>query len=329
MGNSRRLSLFLMVLTAFLLVSVTALAADPGDPFPESSALSDQSAGSVLFYNIYTSSAASPTAENTRINITNTSALAPISVHLFFIDGATCNPADSTICLTANQTASFYAADLDPGTTGYIVAIATDESGCPIKFNFLIGDEYVKFASGHAANLGAEAVRGINVLPCSDTEPLHRLNFNDNEYGRLPATVAIDNLPSRADGNDTLVILNRPSGNLAVGADSIGAVVGLLYNDAENGYSFSFTTNQCQIKFSVNDTVPRTVPRFSTIVPAGRTGWMRLFTYNDNTPLLGAVINRNEAATESPAAYNQGHNLHKLRLTNSSVTIPVFPPNCG
>lgn len=328
MGASRRSSSLLMVLMILFLTSVTALAADPGVPFPDNSAVSDQRAGSALFYNIYTSSATSPSTENTRINITNTSSFSSVSVHIFFIDGSSCSPADSAICLTANQTATFNAADLDPGTAGYIFAIATDGNGCPIKFNFLIGDEYVKFASGHQANLGAEAVGAINVPPCGETEPVYTVNFNDSEYGRLPATVAVDNIASRLDGNDTLVILNRPSGNLAIGADSLGPISGVLYNDTENVFSFSFTTRQCQIRFSVSDTVPRTAPRFTTVVPAGRTGWMKFFTFT-NTPLLGAVINRNNEAAASPRAFNHGHNLHKLRLTNSSIIIPVFPANCS
>jgi hypothetical protein len=46
--------------------------------------------------------------------------------------------------------------------------------------------------------------------------------------------------------------------------------------------------------------------------------------------LLGAVINFNAAASASPTAFNQGHNLHKLRLAPSSIfRIPIFPPNCG
>src|SRR5262249_37058988 len=134
---------------------------------------------------------------------------------------------------------------------------------------------------------------------------------------------------SRADGNDTLVILNRASGNLAIGADSIGAVGGILYSDTENPYSFTFTSNQCQFRFSVSNTIPRTAPRFSTVVPAGRSGWIKFFTFRDNVALLGAAINLNTSATTAATAFNQGHNLHKLRLTNSSVTIPIFPPSCG
>jgi hypothetical protein len=329
MGASRRFSSLFIGLTILFLATVTAFAADPGAPIPDTSAVSDQRAGSVLFYNVYTSSATNPGTENTRINITNTSSARSAVVHLFFVDGTSCSPADSVICLTANQTATFTTGDLDPGTAGYLVAIAIDANGCPIKFNFLIGDEYVKFASGHTANLGAEAVAGIDVSRCGDVDSLTTLNFNDGQYGRLPATVAVDNLPSRADGNDTLVILDRPSGNLAIGADALGAVVGILYNDEENAFSFSFTSNQCQFKFSVSNTTPRTAPRFSTVVPAGRSGWIKFFTYRDNVPLLGAVINLNASASSSATAFSEGHNLHKLRLTNSSITIPVFPPSCG
>jgi hypothetical protein len=329
MGASRRFpSLFIGLATLFL-TTVTVFAGDPGTPLADTSAVSDQQAGSVLFYNVYTSSASNPGVENTRINITNTSSVAPAIVHLFFIDGASCSPADSVICLTANQTASFSTGDLDPGTSGYIVAVAIDENGCPTKFNFLIGDEYVKFASGHAANLGAEAVAAIEVLPCNDVEPLTRLNFDGVQYGRLPATVAVDNIQSRVDGNDTLLILNRPSGNLAVGADAIGAVAGILYSDDESPYSFTFTSNQCQTKFIITNTTPRTAPRFTTVVPSGHSGWIKLYTYRENVPLLGATINFNPSASASPAAFNQGSNLHKLKLTNSSIIIPVFSPSCS
>jgi hypothetical protein len=327
MRTSRRFSSLTLVLTALILMTVSAIAADPGLPLSDDSAVSDQKAGSVLIYNIYTSSATSPTTENTRINITNTSSSSAVAVHLFFIDGSSCSPADSVLCLTANQTASFRASDFDPGTMGYIVALAMDENGCPIKHNFLIGDLYVKFASGHEANLGAEAVGAIEAPVCEETTTNLTLNFNGVQYGRLPATVAIDNIASRVDGNDTLLILNRVSGNLAVGADAIGAIAGILYNDAENAFSFTFSTNQCQLKFSITNTLPRTAPRFTTVVPTGRSGWMKLFTYT-GAPLLGAAINLNQAAGASPSAFNQGHNLHKLRLTSSSISIPIFAPNC-
>jgi hypothetical protein len=43
--------------------------------------------------------------------------------------------------------------------------------------------------------------------------------------------------------------------------------------------------------------------------------------------MLKDLFNAN--AGSSAEAFNQGHNLHKLTLTNAaSVTIPVFTPGC-
>jgi uncharacterized repeat protein (TIGR01451 family) len=122
--------------------TINCPAIGPGAVFPSTGEVSDQKAGSVLVYNLYSSSIAAPNQQNTRVSITNTNPSLPIAVHLFFVDGATCSIADSLVCLTPNQTASFLASDIDPGTTGYIVAVASDlVTGCPVNFNFLIGDD--------------------------------------------------------------------------------------------------------------------------------------------------------------------------------------------
>src|SRR5207247_1481906 len=112
--------------------------ADPGTPIPATSPISDEKAGSVLFYNQYISNPTNPASENTRINITNTNPTATAFIHLFFVDGMSCAVADNLLCLTANQTTSFLTSDIDPGVQGYIIAIAVDgASGLPTKFDFL------------------------------------------------------------------------------------------------------------------------------------------------------------------------------------------------
>src|SRR5688572_21541652 len=126
MRNSHRLSSLLLILAALILFAAAALGADPGVPYPPGTPISDQKPGSILIYNVYTSSPSGAASHNTKINITNTSSTQSTLVHLFFIDGATCSPADSMICLTPNQTASFRASDLDPGVTGFLVAVAID-----------------------------------------------------------------------------------------------------------------------------------------------------------------------------------------------------------
>lgn len=322
------LSLFVLALMASM-----ALAADPGLPYPATSEASDQKAGSLLFYNTYTSGASSGTTENTRINITNTNVNFAAFVHLYFVSEG-CSIADSYICLTATQTASFLTSDIDPGVRGYIVAVAVDgRAGCPISFNFLIGDEYLKAAGGYSANLGAVAFSALydGVLPgCDSNSVVATINFNGaaGGYNLTPAALALDNVGSRADGNDTVLILNRVGGNLGIGASSLGTLFGLLYDDAENVLSFSITGG-CQFRSSLNNNTPRTTPRFETFIPAGRTGWLKVYNQTAAIGILGASVNANPNAATSAGAFVSGHNLHHLTLTpNASYVVPVFPPSC-
>jgi CSLREA domain-containing protein len=301
----------------------------PGALPAATSPISDQKAGSVLIFNVYTSST-NPIQQNTRVSITNINPTLPAFVHLFLVDGASCSVADSILCLTANQTTTFLASDLDPGTTGYIIAVAVDGNGCPTNFNYLIGDEYVKFSTGHAANLGAEAITAIaGGLPLCDTNSTTAtLAFDGISYNLVPHVLAADNIGSRADGNDTLLILNRIGGNLATGASTLGTIFGLFYDDSERGVSFNLAAGACQFRNSITNTLPRITPRFDQFVPAGRTGWFKVWVPG-LFGMTGAILNTNPNAGTSAGAFDQGHNLHKLTLTSTaSYTIPIFPPGC-
>jgi hypothetical protein len=318
----------LLALFALVMMAAAALAADPGMAYPEASEVSDQKAGSILIYNYYTSGATSGTTTNTRINMTNTGTK-NTAVHLFFVANS-CQVADSFICLTPNQTASFLASDIDPGVTGYLVAIASDGDGVPTKYNRLIGDEYIKLSTGHSANLGAEAISAVadeGLVSLTDGGAQAVINFNGTQFNRIPRVVAADSIPSRADGNDTILVLNRIGGNLATGASTLSSLFGLLYDDAESVYSFS-VSGGCQLASSLSNTFPRTTPRFESIIPAGRTGWLKIGSQSD-IGILGAMMNANANAGAQSGAFNGGHNLHKLTLSGSAAyTIPVFPPSC-
>jgi len=303
----------------------------PGAPLPSQSAVSDQKPGSVLLFNFYTSNATSSNSENTRVSLTNTHLSNTAFVHLFFVDGSNCSVADAFICLTPNQTTSLLISDLDPGVSGYLVAVASDRStGLPSSFNHLIGDEYVKLSSGHAANLGAEAFAALSPNPAGNdqTASTARLNFDGVSYNQAARALAVDNIPDRASGNNTLLIVNAFGGNLATGASTLGAIFGLVYDDTESAFSFNLTSSACQLRSALSANFPRTTPRFDQVIPAGRSGWMKFWAMND-AALSGAVINFNENAGRSAMSYNQGHNLHKLTFTGTaSLTIPVFPASC-
>lgn len=314
--------------TAFSVCDVVDCpATGPGGVFPAPAEASDQKAGSVLIYNLYTSST-DPTRQNTRINLTNSHPQLPSFVHLFFVAEG-CSVADSYVCLTANQTASFLASDLDPGTSGYLVAVAVDAIGCPTAFNHLLGDEYVKFASGHAANLNAVAFAALpgGLTTCDGNSVTTALNFDGLSYNRAPRVLALSNVGSRADGNDTLLILNRIGGNLGLGASTLSTLFGILYDDAENALSFQMT-GSCQLRNSITNNFPRTAPRFETFVPAGRSGWLKVFSQSPtDIGILGAVINVNANAAAAAGAFNQGHNLHALTLSaTNTYIVPIFPP---
>lgn len=333
MRTSRKLTTALLALCALVVMGTAALAADPGISYPVASEVSDQKAGSVLVYPYYTSNPAAANVQNTRFNITNTSATSAAFVHLFFVDGANCSVSDRYICLTANQTLTFLASEQDPGTRGYLVAISVDGViGCPNSFNFLIGDEYVKTEAGHQANLGAEAFAALfegNVAGCDGADTDALLVFNGTTgYNRWPLVVAASSIPPLPDGNNTQLILVRAGGSLISGVSGSQPIFGILYNDQEEPHSFTVNVT-CQLLQQLTDNFPRTTPRFQQVIPAGQSGWMKLWT-TTGVGLLGAVINNNANAASASGAFRGGRNLHKLTLSpTNTYTIPIFPPACG
>ncbi|MCG3163125.1 MAG: hypothetical protein JMDDDDMK_04503 [Acidobacteria bacterium] len=307
-----------------------------GDPYPALSEASDQKEGSILFYPIYTSDAANGNSQNTRISMTNTSPTERVTVHLFAVDGASCAILDAFVCLTPNQTVSFMASDFDPGSSGYLVAVAVeDDTGLPRAFNELIGDEYVKFSSGHHANLNAESVAATMMFPAG-TDPnvtSATLKFDGMSYNRLPRILAADNIPSAVDGNSTMLIINRVGGNFTLSGALIGGITGLLFNDEETSFSFTANQSSCQYRTILSNTFPRTFTPFNRVIDAGHTGWMKFWGVDDSRgsekALFGSIINFNSAANANANAYNQGHNLHKMTLTDKAeIVVPVFIPSC-
>jgi hypothetical protein len=339
MQTSRKLTHALVALFALVMMSMAALAAEPGSPYPPTSEISDQKAGSILVYNYYSSPSTPTPNHNTRINITNTNSTNGVIVHLFFV-ADNCTVADFKLPMSQNYTYTFNVDEFDPNINGFLVAVASDgDTGLPKSHNFLIGDEYIKLPGGASANLAAEAIAATyeGVLDQSPDNFGAVLRFGDPakdplaRYNRLPAVLAVDNFPSRADQNETTVILNRLEGDLSGSlSPKLGRLFALVYDDNETPYSSSIPATDCQYRFviGVNDqTVLRTAPRLSSIIKAGQSGWIRIYSSDGKTPLLGSMINFNPNTNSRRDVFNGGHNLHKLAFTTVtiSVTVPVFP----
>ncbi|MFM8392875.1 MAG: Kelch repeat-containing protein, partial [Acidobacteriota bacterium] len=279
-----------------------------------------QRAGSVLIYNLYTSGV-NPSTNDTRLTLTNINPTERANVHLFFVDGSSCAVADLFVTLTQNQTLSLQASDFDPGVTGYVVAVVTDENGCPTRQNDLLGGAFVKFDTGHRANLPAVSIAGVGIPACNPNSPTATLAFDGTSYNELPRALALDSLESRATGNSTMLVLNRIGGDLSTGASSLGTMAGLLFDDLEASQSFTLTGGSCQVRGVLGNNYPRTAPRYDVVIPAGRTGWMKLWSVSD-AAMTGALINN------ATIGFSGGHNLHALTTTSTAtLTIPVFPAN--
>jgi hypothetical protein len=197
-------------------------------------------------------------------------------------------------------------------------------NGCPIIFNSLIGDDYVKLASGHTANLTAEGFPMFASPPCGDGSAT--LIFDGVNYAPAPRLLALPNISSRADGDETLLMLNSLGGDLRTSATPLGIITGALYDEIGQEFGFSTSSAQSQFISRLSNDFPRTTTRFEAVIPAGRSGWTKLWL-NDDAAMIGAAINFNPGG--NVAAFNRGHNLSKLTFTRSAtLTIPVFPPSC-
>lgn len=307
-----------------------AFAADPGTALPATSEASDQKPGSLVIYNYYSSDSANQNQRNTTLNITNTSVNRSVIVHFFFVTQS-CSVADFKSNLTQNQTLSLSLSDVDPDVTGYVMAVAENAEGLPIAHNFLIGDLYFRDAEksvGLAAiSFAANWTAGAAIPSGSGASPSVTIQFNGQAggYNRLPAAVAMANFPSRAAGDRTMLILNSIGGDYAIEAGlGTRSIFGLLYDDMEQSQSFSLSFN-CQYARVLDDSNPRVVPRLSTAIPAGRTGWIKLYSPDSTRGLLGAMVIWNLTNGIS----NMGaHNLHHLTLTDgagTSASLPVYP----
>ena len=325
-------SLYFFLLLTALAMTVTGQA-PPGRSISDEriNRTSEQTPSSLLVYNFYTSDATNAGQKDTLLTLTNTATpiSASVTVHIFFIS-ANGSVADIYVCLVGTQTLQMLASDHDPGETGYVLALAVNADGYPVSFNRLIGGAAFKLPDGTTGSLSAEGFSALyhGTLPGDTKQTVEvALPLDGKTYTAPAGRLAVESIPSLADGNKTTLILNSLQGNLVTSRIQLGEFFGVLYNDAATGFNFSATANGAQLNLPLTNTFPRTVPSFNAVIPTGRSGWMQVFTAT-NKAISGAVINYNTGAQTVKGAFNTSHNLQHLGSTTSILTIPVFPPNC-
>jgi hypothetical protein len=319
--TSHKFTRLFFALAALIVLAASALAGNP----PTNVAVSDQKAGSVLAFPYYTSLGTS----DTRLTISNTGN-SDANVHMFFI-GADCNQADQYICLTANASASFLASEYDPSNSGYLLAVAVDNSGQPVKNNVLIGNAFINDGN-YVGNYGAEAFWAAKAPAAVNTTTMTAiLDFDGVVYDQLP-TQHVAEIQSPNDSVGQRIIVAGLRGSVISGmAGAAQDGIGVAYNDGEKPGSYSSPFGSgCVRSFIVDAKTPR-VPgglgsqagiNNNALIPAGRTGTLKWNT----TGSVGLILTPKTGANK----WSGIRTLHKTASASKTLEIPVFDaPNCG
>jgi hypothetical protein len=291
-------------LVTLTLLCAAVLAQNPnGDPLGRGNEVHDQRAGSMLIYNYYASSASA----DTRIMLTNSNETTGVHVKLYFVDGATGQATSQWFTLAPVQTQSFLVSDYDPNITGYIIAMAVNDEGLAIQFDFLMGTAAITLASGHRATLGALAV------------PINSYAH----YSALPRQLALDQIPSPSDGIKQMLVINRIDGSLYSGMPAIGTLKCDMFN--QDGALFSFTSRslgpQARTYFYNLPEPGTNTDYLYNYLPAGQYGWLRMRP-TEAGAITGAVLYfRDTGGTTVP--YPGGYNLRHLTKTQATLEDPT------
>lgn len=277
--------------------------------------------GSILLYPLYTSSAVNPSSEDTTFRITNGDGNNPVAVHLFFVTGS-CSPADTFVCLAPGQTLSVNASDIDPGTTGYIVAVAVDGAGVPIQKDSLTGSAVVHRASGHAATYEATGLRArrADPAPCGSGCTLSTLLFDDYHYDRIPRTVTLNRIKDLVSGSldDLQLVASSIGGNLTLGLTPLGSLSGYVFGDTL--YPWQSNGLSCQSVANFGPTMPPTTPGFDELQGEWK-GQVRV-TSQSGRAMVATLLKR------GGSEFDPNKLVKVSGSDDASVTMPVYPPSC-
>lgn len=289
---------------------------------------SDSKPGSVLIYPRYVSGELG----STKISLTNTNAIRAARVRVFFINQVTASPvSEKVVTLAANQTMMMETTDLTGNQRGWVMAVAIDKRALPTRFNYLIGSAVVRevASSGNAsAGYNALAVARNSDSPGTRNEDglSADLLFDDVNYDRLPATQALNAVPSQSD-HATNLSYAAPPASLLEGSNIRGALQGVLYDDTT--LSQTAAIGRTEIKLG---TIRATLasPPITNIIGSGHKGWLKLLsarTFLGSASSLTSLSFSVDQFGNWTGGYNGGLNLHTLAAADTTkLAMPATNP---
>lgn len=276
------------------------------------------------------SSGSNPATENTEISITNVGTDTEY-VRLFFVRTGCSSIMRLTTSLSPGQTYTFLTSDIDPNNKGYITAFTIDANGLAVGHNSLIGSVRFKRATyGHSGGYNMMGFRSLNGAMGVNVSGSGTLMFDGTNLEKWPAAAAAPSIVSRVTGARFYVVLVTPVNNLISGNTSSLPLHGVLYDDQSMPYEWALSSS-CFLDNELSDNFPLTTPRFTTVIPAGRTGWMRMWR-TAPAPLVGLYMTHNYVGgwdlftgSRILSATCQATNCTKPETVSYNITYPILP----
>ncbi len=309
--------LFKLLTLSLMIFGVLALAAQAQNK------PSEQKTGSVLIFPYYTSN--DNATADTLMSISNVGTFS-VTVHLFFMEGSSCQQADIAVFLTPNATITLQASNDMPMETGYLIAVAVDDNGNLVANGGLTGSAFLKMPAG-LLNSAAGEVRGnygatafnstVAVAPVNGELTL---NFG-GALDAMPTSFAVSlQSPNTAPGQ--MIVLAGMNGSIIdgtlIGATQVGT--GAAYNANEAFRSFTgLIRGGCQSLTTLTNLNPRLVGTsglgLSGLITPGTVGVLRFSTAGG----AGLLI-----TPRNNAGWSGIRGLTCTRTSNVTMKVPAF-----
>ena len=216
---------------------------------------------------------------------------------------------------------------------GWVLAVAIDARALPVKFNFLIGSARVKEQNGASFGYNALAVakNSAGSVPRNEDVLTSDLKFDDENFDRLPSTLAIAGLPSQLD-NTTMLGYARPPVSILDSVNTRGSMQATVFDELLA--QASATIGGTEVRVSTVKSSVNSPPITSTILK-GRRGWMKVSPGSPVFPWLTNAATTPFAtqagSSDWTGGMNGGATLHILASTNSYMlkVVSTNPNNQG